>query len=175
MLASYPFLYRHMKTFISSIPRATLSVLLALAPLSVGAVLAEAGVELPVLTLNDQYDQPVLIGPATKCLVFAAEKSVSEFVTRVFEARVKNHQENEAVVYVSDISAMPAMISRMFAIPKLRELPFQVALARQANLVIDLPRRAGFATVLSVRNGKVTQVQYAQTEAQLRQAMACAL
>ena len=175
MLSPYPLLYRHMKTLISSIPRTTLSVLLALASLSVGAVLAEPGVELPALALSDQHDQPVLIGPATKCLVFAAEKSVSEFVTRVFEARVKNHQANEAVVYVSDISAMPAMISRMFAIPRLRELPFQVALAREASLVAEIPRRAGSATVLNVSNGKVTQVQYAQTEAQLRQAMASAL
>ncbi|MBA3056665.1 MAG: hypothetical protein KJ614_18055 [Gammaproteobacteria bacterium] len=163
-----------MKKFISSIPRSALSVLLALAPLSVGAVLVEPGAELPVFALNDQHDKPVLIGPATRCLVFAAEKSVNEFVTRLFEENVKSHQKNEGLVYVSDISAMPAMISRMFAIPKLRELPFQVALARQASLVADLPRRAGFATVLTIRSGKVTQVQYAQTEAQLRQAIVAA-
>jgi hypothetical protein len=62
----------------------------------------------------------------------------------------------------------------MFALPKPRELPFSIALAREPAQVADLPRRAGAATVLTLQGGKVLQVQYAADEAQLRQALGIA-
>ena len=47
------------------------------------------------------------------------------------------------LVYVADISGMPALVTRMFALPKMRELPFPIALVREdAHLaqVADIPR-----------------------------------
>jgi hypothetical protein len=73
--------------------------------------------------------------------------------------------------YVADISAMPAIISRMFAIPKLRELPFPVGLVREAAQTGDVPRRKGAATVIALDGGLIKQIQFAENEAQLRQAL----
>jgi NADPH-dependent ferric siderophore reductase len=140
-------------------------------PLWAGAAPLEAGAAWPTLMLKDQHDQPVVIDASTRLVIFTAEKSVSDVVTGVLGAQGKATLAQAHAVLVTDISAMPAMISRMFAVPKLRELPFSMALAREASAVVDLPRRKGSATVMSLENGQVTQVQYLQTEAQLRQAL----
>ena len=66
---------------------------------------------------------------------------------------------------------MPSAIARMFAIPKLRELSFPVGLARDAAAVAELPRRAGSVSVLHLKLGRVTKLQFVQTEAQLLQAL----
>lgn len=137
----------------------------------IGAAPLEPGVTWPTLKLNDQHDKPVLISPATQLLIFSAEKSVSDLITQVLGMQGSNILEQAGAVYVADISAMPSLVTRMFAMPKLRALPFQVGLAREAASVADLPRRPGAATLLTLKDSKVTQVRYAQTEADLRQAL----
>jgi len=86
-------------------------------PLWLGATPLEAGATWPALSLKDQNDQLVVIHATTRHVIFAAEKQVSDM-----------------------ISAMPAMTSRMFAIPKLRELPFPVGLLRDAVNRIPVQR-----------------------------------
>lgn len=160
-----------MNLSIPLIPRRALCAALVLIPLGLGAAGLEPGAELPALRLSDQFDQPVVIGTATRILVFTAEKPASDLVIKVLGSKPKGAMESSGLVYVADISAMPAVISRIFALPKLRELSFTVALAREAGTVADLPRRAGFVTVLPLKNGRITQILYVQTETQLLQAM----
>jgi len=147
----------------------------ACVPLWIGAVPIESGAAWPMLELSDQHDKPVRISPAIRLVIFAAEKPASDLVIRVLGAQGRNTLERTGAVYLADISAMPSIVTRMFALPKLRGLPFPVGLAREAAAVADLPRRPGAATVLTLKDGQVTQVQYAQTEAELRQALGLAL
>jgi NADPH-dependent ferric siderophore reductase len=114
----------------------------------------------------------VQVSASTQQVIFTAEKSVSDLLSQVLGAEGKTTLTQAHAVVVADISAMPAMISRLLAIPKLRELPFSMALVRDASTVADLPRRKGAATVLTLDKGQVTQVQYLQSEAELRQALA---
>ena len=160
-----------MKPWTPWIPSLVLSFACALTTPWAGAVPLESGAELPALKLSDQFDKPVPIGAATRVLVFTAEKPASDLVIKVLGAKPGGAMERAGLVYVADISAMPAVIARMFALPKLRELSFPVALAREAGAVGDLPRRTGFVTILNLRSGRVTQVQFAQTESQLLQAL----
>ena len=147
-------------------------IAVACAPLWTGAAPIEVGSDWQALTLKDQHEQPLVVGPATRKVIFVAEKPVNDLVVSALGAQGKTTLTRAGALYVADISAMPAIISRLFALPKLRELSFPIALAHEASDVADLPRRAGAATVMTLDNGKVTQVQYLQTEAQLRQAFA---
>lgn len=134
------------------------------APLSVGS-------DMPTLSLNDQHDKPLSVGPATQWVVFAAEKPVSDMVSAVLAAEPAGALDRLRLVYVADISGMPALVTRMFALPKLRELPFSIALVRdsgQLKQIADMPRTAGSATVLRLENGQVRQVSTARHAAELR-------
>jgi hypothetical protein len=150
----------------------TWAALLISLPLWAGAAPLEVGMAWPFLVLKDQFDQPLVVDATTRQVIFTAEKSVSEQLTGVLGAQGKEMLSKTHTVLVADISAMPAVITRLFAVPKLRELPYSMALVREAFLMADLPRRKGAATVLTLENGQVTRVQYLQTEAQLRQALA---
>jgi hypothetical protein len=151
--------------------RLTWVATLVCAPLWVSAAPLEVGSAWPTLTLNDQHDRPVLVDTTTQQVIFTAEKKISDLLSQVLGAEGKTTLTRASTVVVADISAMPAMISRLFAVPALRELPFSMALSREASTVADLPRRKGTATVLTLDKGRVTQVQFLQTEAELRQAL----
>ncbi|ASJ24418.1 hypothetical protein LH462_04455 [Laribacter hongkongensis] len=140
--------------------RLLLSALLCLPVMLQAAPLAK-GSTLPPITLEDQHGTPYILGPDTRLLVFTSEKATSAFVNEAFkgeQARLKAPQ----VIHVSDISAMPGVITRMFALPKLRDLPFTVALAYKETSVADLPRQAGAATVMRLQNGRVESIAYAR-------------
>lgn len=146
---------RWSRTLLAALAFAT-SLPLAAAPL-------EPGSPWPALTLPDQHDRPVSVGPPARLVLFAADKAASDRAVAVLVARGAQALSALQAVYVADISAMPALVTRMFALPRLRELTFPVALARDAALVSDLPRQPGSVTVFTLREGRVAAVRQAAT------------
>jgi hypothetical protein len=140
-------------------------------PMTADAGPLAAGSAMPALSLSDQHDKPAPVGPATRWVVFTAEKPVSDMVSAVLAAEPAGTVDRLRLVYVADISGMPAMVTRMFALPKLRELPFPIALVRepgQVAQVSDIPRTAGSATVLHLEDGRVAQVATVREAPELR-------
>lgn len=140
-------------------------------PMPAGAAPLAAGSAMPTLSLNDQHDRPASVGTQTRWVVFAAEKPVSDMVSAVLAAEPAGVAERLRLVVVADISGMPALVTRMFALPKLRELPFPIALVRDAGQltqVSDIPREKGAATVLRLDNGRVAQVATVRVAEDLR-------
>ena len=145
---------------------------LALAlPLAADAAPLAAGSAMPTLSLNDQHDKPTSVGSSTRWVIFTAEKPVSDMVSTVLAAEPLGVVDRLRLVYVADISGMPALVTRMFALPRLRELPFPIALVRdaaQVTQVADIPRVAGTATALRLDNGRVAQVATVRLADELR-------
>ena len=140
---------------------------LAAAPLSVGSVL-------PTLTLKDQHDKRVVIPSDTQWVLFASEKSVSDMVSAVLSTQPVNVVDGMRLIYLADISGMPAIVTSMFALPKLRSLPFSIALVRDANEVTqiaDLPRQPGAATLLRLEDGRITRLDAVRNSTELRLAL----
>jgi hypothetical protein len=59
------------------------------------------------------------------------------------------------LIYIADISGMPAMVTRMFALPKLRDLPFQVGLVQNSEVTGHLPRKPKEVTLISLEDQRV--------------------
>ncbi len=126
-----------------------------------------AGTSLPPLAVNDQFDRPVTIDHSTRFLLFAADQAAGDLATDALKANPEMLAQ-QRIVYIADISGMPAMITRMFALPKWRELPFAVGLVRDAQLTAALPRRPGELTLLALEQGKVQGVEYLADAAAVR-------
>jgi len=143
-------------------------------PLCAAAAPVEPGGALPALTLTDQHDKPWTVAPSTKQLLFAADKAGSDLANAVLAAQSPGFQSDGGIAYLADISAMPALVTRMFAVPKLRELPFSIGLVRETAVVADLPRQPGKVTVLDLDQGVITQIRYAADAQALRLALGIA-
>ena len=148
-----------------------IAILALVAPLSASAAPLVPGAALPALALTDQHGKPVTVDAGTKILVFSADKAASQIVQETLVSQPAGVLSRLEAVYVADISAMPSVITRLFALPKLREQPFPVGLGYDAAQLADLPRQAGMATVLRLHDGKVTSVAYARDDRALREAI----
>lgn len=132
------------------------------------------GAPVPVIALEDQHGKPVRVDASTRRLLFSAERGVNEMVSKVLLAQASGVLERQETVYLADISAMPAVITRLIALPRMRELPFAIGLVRepaQVAQVADLPRQPGAATVLRFVDGKLVDIHLARNEGQLRAAL----
>lgn len=132
------------------------------------------GAPTPSITLEDQHGKPVHVDGGTQRLLFSAERNVNDMVNKVLAAQPVGVLERQHAVYVADITAMPSLVTRLFALPKMRELPFSMGLVRdaaQVSQVADIPRQPGAATVLLFKDGKLSEILLARNEGQLRAAL----
>lgn len=146
----------------------TLCVSLVLSGVTVAADQLAVGDKLPMLTLHDQHDQPMAISKDTRLLLFAAEKPAADLLTAYLEEQPDDFLELNAAVYLMDISGMPKMITRMFALPKMRKRPYRVLLAEDAETLAFLPRHQNQVTVIRLENGRVESLDFAADESGLR-------
>ena len=126
------------------------------------------GDTLRALTLEDQHGRAVTLPGTARWLLFASDKAAADLAQAWLTPQGSAVLERRQALYVADISAMPAVITRLVALPKLRELPYSIALVRDADLAADLPRRRGTLTVLRLDRGRVEAVHHAGDAAALQ-------
>ncbi|MEG5264714.1 hypothetical protein TRP66_10445 [Pseudomonas sp. JDS28PS106] len=144
-------------------------LLLALLPLTASAL--DAGDPVAPWTLLDQHDQPFTLNEQTRTLLVARSMEGAKMVNQALDGKPKGFLESRQTVFLADIQKMPALIARLFAIPKMRDYSYRVVLDRDARIA---PRYAGDEDKvlwLQMRDGRlVSQRQFSSAE-QLRAAL----
>ena len=161
-----------------SLRRATAGLLLALTTALAGpfalATPVAPGQALAPITATDQHDRPWRIEPTTRIVLFAADKAASDLVTEALRERGAEVLRERQAVFLADIHAMPSLVTRLFALPALRELPFAIGLARDAALSAGIPRYKAQVTLVTLRDGVVEAISHLESAAQVRLALGLA-
>lgn len=98
-------------------------------------VAVEAGDPFPSWELDDQHGNThQLPGQSTEAIVFSRSKQADDSLSPVLADVVGERLVSGEIVYLSDISRMPGLISRLFALPSLRDRPYPVVLIREDGL-----------------------------------------
>jgi hypothetical protein len=148
----------------------TLLLLLAAAT-ALPAATWDTGVHLPSATFVDQFDSEHDLANCTGLVMFAPDRDSSDIVTSVMATADARRPDGQAVCYVTDISGMPALITKMFALPAMRDYGYPVMLGRDVEATAMMPRRSGEVTLVTTRDGIVKQITYAADAQALRQAL----
>lgn len=136
-----------------------------------GAQTVTVGDAIKPISWRDQFEQLVAVNEDTHAVILVSEKSVGEWVNATLGEMPAEALTQRRVVYVSDISAMPTLITKAFALPKWRKLPFSIGLAREAAEVPPWPQQSGSATWMQLRGMQVQSVRYLPNPTQLKLAM----
>lgn len=73
------------------------------------------------------------------------------------------------VVYLADISGMPSLISKLIAIPRMRDYPYPVWLDRNGLATAALPIEDDKVTVLTLKKSAIVAMDQLQDSGELRQ------
>lgn len=123
---------------------------------------------LPVLSLKDQHDKPWEVKPSTRLVMFAAGRKASNLVQAVLPDLPKDQLTRRQAVYLADMSKMPGFVTRTFALPALKEMPFTVGVSLDEATLANWPRQPDAVTLVELAQGVVTRISFTTNEDELR-------
>jgi len=130
------------------------------------------GDELPALTLEDQHGQAHTLGATTRIVVFGRDMDAGKVIKATLAEEGASLLEAAGAVYVADISAMPGLISRLFAIPAMRKRAYTMWLDRDGESTARFPAAPGQATVIHLDGRRITRIDQTSSAEDLRQMLA---
>jgi hypothetical protein len=143
-----------------------------LAALAVHARPLAVGDAMPALSLPDQHGKQHTLQPGTVAVVLSTEMPHSKLLNQYLEKRGRDVFAERHIVYVSDISPMPAPITKMFALPKMQKYKHTMWLNRADDFAKQFPVRPGRLLIMKLGlDLKVTELVYVATTAELEQAL----
>jgi len=143
---------------------------LLLLSFSVFADTLQVGSTLSAIELNTQHGKSVKVANDVKTLIFSVEKAPSDLINSFLMKQDAKFLANNKAYFIADISRMPSMITKMFAIPKMKKRPYNILLAKNETQVAFIPRKKEFVSVLKIAGGKVTAVEFVNNVDQLAKA-----
>jgi hypothetical protein len=126
------------------------------------------GQTLPALSLKDQHDKPWQITPSTKLVMFAAGRKASNLAQAVLQALPNDQLTQKNAVYLADMSKMPGFITRTFALPTLRGMPYLIGVSQDETTLAAWPRQTDAVTLIELDQSLVKRISYVTTESELR-------
>ncbi|HEN8710570.1 MULTISPECIES: hypothetical protein [Pseudomonas] len=140
------------------------ALLFSLLPLVANAL--QTGEKLAPWTLLDQHDQPYTLDAGTHVLLVARDMDGAKLVKAALAEQPKGYLESRDAVFVADIQRMPALISKLFAIPAMRDYNYRVMLDREGQVASRYPGQEGKVLWLQLEQGAlVSQQEFADAPA----------
>lgn len=143
-------------------------ILFLLLSLSIGRVSAEqqewgVGQTLETMTFTDQHGQKRVIDETTRMIMFAADRAAAKQVHAAIETQGADYLLTQRVIYVADISRMPWLIARIFAIPRMQDYDYPIALGRKSEDCVEFPRQKGKISMIYLDQQKLKKIVFVAT------------
>jgi hypothetical protein len=147
------------------------ALLLVLAATLAAAEPYAVGGTLRPFSLEDQHGDQAAVGERTRVLVFSRDMDAGDIVKGALADAEQRYLDEHGAVYVADISGMPALVSRMIAVPRMRERKYRVLLDRDGAVGRDLPYVGKRPTVVALDQLRIVAIEHPATAAELRETL----
>ncbi|MBT8766320.1 FAD/FMN-containing dehydrogenase [Metapseudomonas boanensis] len=131
----------------------------------------EQGERLAPWTLLDQFEQPYSLNDELQVLLVARSMDGAKLVKGALEGQPKGYLEGRRTVFVADISRMPALVSKLFALPAMRDYNYRVLLDRESRVVSRYPGDEAKVLWLRLDHGALVEQREYDSAAALREAL----
>ena len=149
-----------------------IALLLVLAATAARAEPYAVGAALEPFELADQHDQVRKVDAARRALLFTRDMQAGDALKQALAADGGKLLDAAGAVCVADVSGMPALVLRLFALRKLRERPYPLLLDRDGSQTARLPAQTGKVSLLVLDALRVKEVRYLGTPDEIRAALA---
>jgi hypothetical protein len=147
------------------------ALLLVLAATLAAAEPYAVGGTLRPFSLEDQHGEKAGVSERTRLLVLSRDMGAGDVVKGALADAEQRYLDERGAVYVADISGMPALVSRMIAVPRMRERKYRVLLDRDGAVGRDFPYVEKRPTVVALDQLRIVAVEHPATAAELRDAL----
>ena len=130
----------------------------------------------PIYKFNSyKYETPqgrnMRVSRKTEIVILAFEKETGALVNKYLDTKDPYYLLDKHVVFIADIHKMPAMVTKMFALPKLQEFKHPIYLSYGEKFATDMPNKKTKITILEIENAKIKNISYISTKKELIEAI----
>jgi len=150
---------------------AAVAAVLVLPAAALAAPPYAVGDTLPAARFDDQHGRTHILHEQVRVVVFSRDMEAGDVIKAAFRDDGGALLGATGAVYIADVSGMPSMIRRMFALPKMRQRPYPMLLDVDGDDTARFPTRDGQATVLVLEKLRITNVQHHPDAIGLRDAL----
>lgn len=151
--------------------RVLLFIALLLAAGAAGAEPLGVGDRLEPFTLDDQHGEAHVVDARVHALLLARDMKGGEVAKQALADDGAELLAKADAVYVADVSGMPAVIRRLFALPSLRRRGYPILLDPEGQITRDLPGAENRACLVRLRELTVVEVTQFESSEALREAL----
>lgn len=129
------------------------------------------------ISLLDKYkyetphSRPMKIPHKTKLVIVAFEKDTGATVNDYLNSKNKYYLQKNQAIFIADIHKMPSVITRMFALPKMKKYKHLIYLHYGEKFQDSIPNKDDKITLLHVENRKVVGITYISSQKELQAAI----
>lgn len=116
--------------------------------------------ELQPVVFTDQWGHEQRLTSNTELIIFSHHKDGSAWVKQALQALEISSMDDHHWLYVANIAGMPTLITKLFAIPKMRDYAFPIALVTDNTVVEAWPKKDDFVAIYSLNNLAIESVEY---------------
>ena len=92
------------------------------------------GSAMKIFTLKDQFDKKHKLLPSTKKLIFVATKATGHLVKGYLNKKPIDYLQKRDTLFVADVSKMPSIIYKMFALPDLQKHKYPILIIEDEKI-----------------------------------------
>jgi hypothetical protein len=126
------------------------------------------GDRITAFTLETQHGEPASVDATTRVLLFSRDMEGGELLKEALASTTAEDLEERGAAYVSDISGMPSLVARLFALPAMRRRPYVMLLDRDGAATVRLPDAPGQATLIHLDALRIERIQHAPDASTIR-------
>jgi hypothetical protein len=120
-------------------------------------------------TLEDQHGKSHTVDASVKVILFSRDMDGGDVLKAGLADVEPGYLDGKSAVYVADISRMPGLVARMFAIPAMRDRPYAMLLDRDGKTTARLPAAEGQATLVFLDQLTVRRIANVEEAPAVRQ------
>lgn len=117
---------------------------------------------------EDQHSENLSLSVSTQWLIFSHDKQGGEWVRDALTELNIDNLEARGGLYVADVSGMPTIITKLFAMPKMQKYPFRIALDKTGEITADWPRKESTVTLVRLNGLEVIEQVKANSPEQVK-------
>lgn len=121
------------------------------------AQVAGVGSTLSPRIFEDQHGEEHALDESLRLVVFARDMDASDLVKEALAETTGEQLSKRGIATVSDISGMPKLVARLFALPAMRKRAYPMWLDRDGSKTADLPSEPGRVSLLRLERLQVTR------------------
>jgi len=123
-------------------------------------------------SLEDQHGAVHDVDGRVRVIFFSRDMDGGELLEKALADRDPEFLNEISAVLVADISGMPRLIARLFALPSMRKRPYPMLLDRDGDTTASLPDVEDQATVILLKDLRVVRVDHYASEEALAESIA---